>query len=730
MADKEFNPDEYLAQKEFNPDEYLAEKKGKVTVEGAPEEKESMLPKLGTFKDAAKSAERMAIAVAKPPAAIAEMLGWGAPAKQLLARDEQLKEEAGLGGKASSLAGDVAGYLLPSAAISKGAQAIKAIPEIAKLTAKLPEALKAVPGMTKMLESPLAKTSAAGAASTLLNPVGLTPGEEGYSEERAKQAAVGAVAGPVAGAVVKGAASVMDPALKRIAELRAQGIDVDKLIKGDTTLGQLLGGFAQKAENLGQIMPFSGLGPKVAAGKKELEHALETRTGEIGQTAKTAIGDIGRETNESIAMQRAAIEAKNASLAQKHIALSAQEEKDLINEIGGYSAPVINRSLKAIGQELPEGLTGSAAIKHAQEQISKGYTDELARIGKIPFTKEQKSELAGVLDPKNLKKYYMMDEKHLGILENKVADLQNSVGRGRSLPADQWQKTLQDLGDESYKLRTSPSSTNAEKQLGEAMYELKERWMDILEKSAGSEKFKALNKAHSLLQAPQRAASYNQSILGGGDFKPEQLVAALKSEMPSKRFAAADDAALQDAIAKFQEIGGRKTALKEAQAKRANELSLTQKRNLSAHEKFVNDLKLAKGESAETIKGAAEQTTRGVKEAVGDVGKASEPSSTQKRLGFLMAGAPMLKALTLGGLGSVSAPVLAQTAGLATIPGALTRLGYTNQMQALKNLATKPRSAEMKAAAERVRQSVPAAGGLGGYLASPNAPVETQTEEE
>jgi len=730
MADKEFNPDEYLAQKEFNPDEYIAERKSKVTVEGAPEEKESMLPRLGTFKDAAKSAERMAIAVAKPPAAIAEMLGWGAPAKQLLARDEQLKEEAGLGGKASSLAGDVAGYLLPSAAISKGAQAIKAVPQIAELTAKLPQALKAIPGMTKMLESPLAKTAAAGAASTLLNPVGLTPGEEGYGEERAKQAAIGAVAGPAAGYVAKGAASVMDPALKRIAELRAKGIDVDKLIKGDTTLGQLLGGFAQKAENLGQIMPFSGLGAKVSAGKKELEHALEARTGEIGQTAKTAIGDIGRETNQSIAKQKAAIEAKNVSLAQNQAGLFAQEEADLLKEIGGYSAPVINRSLKAIDQELPPGLTGSEAIKHAQEQISKGYTEELERIGKIPFTSVQKKELESVLDPKNLKKYYMMDDKHIAILENKIADLQESVGRARTLPAAQWQKTLQDLGDESYKLRTSPSSTNAEKQLGEAMYELKERWMDILEKSAGSEKFKALNKAHSLLQAPQRAASYNQAILGGGDFKPEQLVAALKSEMPSKRFAAADDAALQDAIARFQEIGGRKTALKESQAKRAKELSATQGRNLTAHQQFVEDLKLAKGESAESIKGAADKTARGVKETVGDIEKASEPSSTQKRLGFLMAGAPMLKALTLGGLGSVSAPVLAQTAGLATIPGLATRGLYTSQMQALKNAATKPRSAEMKAAAQKVRQSVPAVGGLGGYLGSPNAPAQTEDEEE
>ena len=68
----------------------------------------------------------------------------------------------------------------------------------------------------------------------------------------------------------------------------------------------------------------------------------------------------------------------------------------------------------------------------------------------------------------------------------------------------------------------------------------------------------------------------------------------------------------------------------------------------------------------------------------------------------------------------------------AAAVGPLTRLGYTSQQQALKKLATAPRSEEMKAAAQQIRQNLPQIGGLGGYLKARTgegyAPDESEEE--
>ena len=109
MAD--FDPQAYVAQN--TPEAPAAD--GTVTVTGAsgfdptayvaqnnPPAQNTGGFKLGTVGDAAVSGERMLNAIAKPPAALAEYLGWSQPAKDLMARDEYLKQHSGLGASLSS----------------------------------------------------------------------------------------------------------------------------------------------------------------------------------------------------------------------------------------------------------------------------------------------------------------------------------------------------------------------------------------------------------------------------------------------------------------------------------------------------------------------------------------------------------------------------------------------------------------------------------------------------
>ena len=83
--------------------------KGKLKeVEYDPFKEEKSLAK--TFEPATASAMRALIGLAKPPAAIAEMVGWDKPAKDLLKMDEEFKKKSGLGGSISSIVGDLAGF--------------------------------------------------------------------------------------------------------------------------------------------------------------------------------------------------------------------------------------------------------------------------------------------------------------------------------------------------------------------------------------------------------------------------------------------------------------------------------------------------------------------------------------------------------------------------------------------------------------------------------------------
>ena len=742
----DFDPKKYLEDK-FDPKEYVKSSK-KEAVKYEPEEDTMYSPEgvplitPRTIEPAGKKSEaarevltdiaaapvRAAMSVVKPLASASEALGTTALSKPVMQMDEGLKiasspeEEGFLGSRGpistvSSLGGDILG----GGALLKGANYLlkgsKALPVVGE---KIMEyAPKIEQAWDKMNLIP--KTAISSAIGSQTQPVGVAAGEEGYGEEKGKQAATAAVLGPLLGKGAQLVGGVLSPQLQRLKDLEAQGIDIQKLIKGESTLGQILGGGAQKLENFLSVFPFSGLKEPMKKGAAELTELGQKRQDVIGNVAQKASNAIDDEVTMQLAKQKAELSNRNKAIDIANANRVKAENQALADEVSGYSIPVINKALEPIGVKLPPNVKGTEAIDFTQKAISKGYEDELNRIGKIPFTKVEKGQLMGFMDPKNLKNYSLKpDEKAL--LAQDVANLTTIAGKGRSITGRQWQEELQKLGDKSYDLRRSQSYS--ERQYGEALRDLKDQWMQLLENTSGSQNIKNLNKAHSLFQGPQRASTHLKTFLEGGDFTPEQLVAAMKQELPSKRFASGTDKTVEEAVKKYQEIAKRKADLKSLQEQRKLDLEAAKGMNAVKKERAAGQLRMEKRDTKQDIANAAKESKENVANLVRDVNIEWQPGYILNRLGVAATVSPIAKVLS-GGAGALGLPGAAAVSSALTAPsiaalglGPAARLLYTRNMQAMKKAATAPRPEEIKALGEMFKKRTGTAAGLGGMASS------------
>lgn len=152
--------------------------------------------------------------------------------------------------------------------------------------------------------------AAAGAVSGGLAPVG----EGDFWTEKAKQAGVGAAVGGALPAVMGAAARVISPNASKNANLqllRREGVQ--------PTIGQTLGGVANKIEERLQSLPLMG---------------------------------------DMISKARGSANSQ-------------------------FEAAAFNRALKPIGQALPEGVSGRDAVVHTESVLKSAYDDVLQRIGAI-----------------------------------------------------------------------------------------------------------------------------------------------------------------------------------------------------------------------------------------------------------------------------------------------------------------------------------------------------------
>ena len=566
----------------------------------------------------------------------------------------------------------------------------KAAPVIEKAAPYVKPAFDAIRG------SPITQSVLGGAG------LGAAGSESNSPMDMAKEAIYGAVTAGGTHGLLTGLGHLADPVLKRVAELRAKGISMDDI--KNTSIGQMLGGITQKAENFLEDLPFSGAKSVVEKGKKVLNNLEQANVANTDTATEAANRGLKFTNQDVVAQQKAAQAAQHAALDEKlaahHENLAAQQA----DAEGAFHKPMIERAVEPLGikpEDIPADLKGTELMNWAQKLIAKGYDEVLPGIKGIRVTGAKEKDLKSILD--TYSPNYIGDT-NAGVLENEINRLVDTTNKGGWINAEKWQGELSELSTTAHNLITSPNSSMYDKRLGKAFMELKDNWMDLIEGKKGSEAFKNLNTAFSRLQAPQKAASYVKSITEGGEFNPQQLLQAIKSGMSTKRFAGGEDELQQLATQGHADIVAGRAKLKAD--KLANEKALA-----DAKAKEVADLE-AKHIQAERNLGsqqrentAAANAQKGsFKETIDRAKDTENPDSyAAKRLGYTAVGlgAPTYAAHLLG-----ISPLT--TIGIGTGLLGASNLAYSNLGQKLiKQGALAERPVWMKETGAALKKHAP-----------------------
>ena len=635
---------------------------------------------------------RAGMSLAKPVVGAAEWAGVSEPSKAVLGMDKGIAEQTGPISSAASLAGDIYGFNKLGGFASK----------VAPAAMKVPAWLKPVIG---------------GAAAGAIQPTGKGMGEEGFLPEKATDIGIGAALGPVAEKVVKGAGAVLSPQLQRLKDLAAQGIDTSKL-----TLGQILGGGAQSFENILQSIPGGGVKSLVKEGQKSLEqqaakrsHNFDTLLDQFKDTNKKQITqdfDAAKlnlekqglpsdlKLNEYIDMMRKGLEDKNAD----------------------FSLPIFNKVLSNLGQKLPTGVKGNAAVDFIHQAISKGYDDALEKIGTVKITPTRMQEFNDILEQAKSD----FGDANPALFKQLQTDINTKMlgnfANSTDIPANKWHTVFKEIGDKSFGKR---DASGFERDYAKSLYEAQKVWKQMAEDADPTGAIKKVNAAHSELQIPQRAASYVSGVkLRGGAFSPEELLSASAKESSQKAFGAGKAPYQQLAKESFDTM---KLAEKDLSAK-IKALETSKEKAKGAKLEALKKERDTLLENMNSLQDKLEKRVAGKKETlanvIGDVEKTSAPSLLSKRLGQAALAAPIMPAVARGLMQSEGATipnVVAQVGnlgpayyGLLAAPTIGTKLGYGNPLaqKMLKAAATK-RPEYMIKAGEALKEA-PNTGMLGG----------------
>lgn len=529
---------------------------------------------------------RFATGVARIPANLMRMAGIEGPSEFVKAADEgakNLTESAGYTGGLPTVA-NLGGEMLFGGAALKGAS------KLAPVVEALPGGATFVKGLS---ESPYAQA--------ILGGMGLSAaGSTGTQYDLAKETTLGGLFGLGGQAVASGLGHIAAPVLARYKELKGLGYTDGEILK-DTTIGQLLGGKVQTLEKMLSDIPFSGVSQAVDKGVKSLKDTMATKVAPIFQREKAAENvldtslnqfktaenraledaklaaqrklDIGQ-TGQSTALEDARLAAQRKleagqtkqSTALEDAKLAAQRKLEMEQAAQNATLkstqsdvflPAVNYALKPLNIVIPEGTPGNQAMKIGQTAISNAYNDSLKNFSNLRLTKDVQENL------KSLSKTY--NDGYLGkdgaaLFKNDIERLIGEASKGKWLTPDNWQRSLSELSKEAYSLRQKdPRYSNA-------LYKLKDKWMDLVEDQVGSDLFKAANTAFSKFKIPERASAYASSIKAGGEFSPNELVNALRAEMTTKRLAGGEDELQQLAVNAHNKLMGEREALAASQS--------------------------------------------------------------------------------------------------------------------------------------------------------------------
>ena len=744
-----FDPDAYIAQKEaphpdtqaqpqgdvtvsgFDPDAYIAQK----TAAAPPPEPSAF--RFGTMRDAGVSAERMLNAIAKPPAALAEYAGWSAPSKALMARDEYLKQHSGLGASLSSLGGDIAGFMIPGGGATKVAEAAQLAPKALTAMENIPGAAKlletAPPWLEKVLGSKYTQAAGLGGTSSMLAPTGTDITDPRFAEQHTKDLATATALGPVFTAGAAGVGRALDPAMKRFKELLAQGFTKEQIM--NSSLGQVVGGLTQKAEDLATFVPFGGVGSLVSKGVSDLRDAAKGITKNIEKTAKEKAAQLNTElsnaqTGLKNTQENVVIPAAKAKLDADKLDLQNRYDKYVKDtttnmderHANEFSRPIIEKALEPSGIKLPSEHQGTEAIKFAQGVEKQLYDSGIKKIGDV-----HGDVIVGDNELNSLKSVLESSKHRLGgegsdlynRLASRIDEIKDSAGDTNRVSAEQWHNIFKDLGTEARDYK-GPLSSGTDREYGNAVTSLKNKWMDIIENTEGSDIIKKANAVHSALQVPQTAAGYlNTYLEKGGKFDPKDFLRALKSESSGKRFAAGDARLQEEALAAYQKMANEKLKLKaqhddfkaqlnnkkkEINTETGNKIN-TNKDNIAKQKAYLKSQTEAEKQA---IVDKANTKKESLSKSVGELSTPSIDKYAEHRLGYSAAG--------LGGSSILGRVLPIDPSTQLMIAGGL--LGgshiYGAAQPILKRMAVS-RPDVVRAAGQAITENAPKIGGLAAY---------------
>lgn len=629
---------------------------------------------------------KLATGLAKLPANVANIAGFSKPLEAVNAGNQLAGDITEAGGSKS---------MLPAAANIGGelASGAGALSLLGKAAAPIEAAAPYVkPAFDAIRNSPITQSVLGGATLG-------AAGSSGSPMDMIKEGAIGAGTGAAGHGIITALGHAADPVLKRIAELRAKGISMDDIKKLST--GQMFGGVAQKIENVLEDLPFSGARSVVQKGQGVLNDLEAANAAKINTANEAANRGLKYSQQDVVDQQKAAQAAEHAALDEKlathHDTLAAQQA----DKESAFHLPMLNRALEPLGITIPENLSGTQAMKFAQDAISEGYNKVLPTIRGIRVTGAKEKELGELLNKYNTS--YLGDDLSK-TFENDINRLIDTTNKGGWITAEKWQGELSELSNEAHRLLTSPGASTYDRRYGKALMDLKDNWMDLIEGKKGSEAFKNLNTAFSRLQAPQKAASYVKSITEGGEFNPQQLLQAIKSGVSTKRFAGGEDELQQLATQGHSDIMAGRTKLKAD--KLANEKALAE-----AKAKDIAELEAKHTQSGRNVEEQQRQNATIADQQKGDfartVARAKDMENPDayglKRLGYSAVGlgAPTYAAHLLG-----ISPLTTIGAGGALLAGSNAAYSDLGQ-KILKGAALANRPAWMKEMGATLKKNAP-----------------------
>jgi len=632
---------------------------------------------------------RASMSLAKPAVGAAEWAGISTPSKAVLEMDKGIAKQSeildsGISpfSTAASLAGDIYGFNKLGGLASK----------VAPAAMKVPAWLKPIMG---------------GAAAGAIQPTGKAMGEEGFLPEKAADIGIGAALGPVAEKVVKGAGAVLSPQLQRLKDLAAQGIDTSKL-----TLGQILGGKAQSVENFLQGIPGGGVKTLVKEGQESIQEQAAKRTSNFDNLL-----DQFKDTNKQKITQD--FEAAKFNLEKQGLASDPKlneyikmMEKGLADKNADFSLPIFNKVLSNLGQKLPTGVKGNAAVDFTQTAVSKGYDDALEKIGTVKITPNRMQEFNDILE-RAKGEFGDADPALFKQLQTDInTKMLGNFAESTNIPANKWHTVFKEIGEKSFGKR---DATGFERDYAKSLYEAQKVWKKMAEDADPTGAIKKVNAAHSELQIPQRAASYVSGVkLRGGAFSPEELLGASAKESSQKAFAAGKAPYQQQAKESFDTM---KLAEKDLNAK-IKALQSSKEKSKSTKLEALQKERDVLLENMNSLQAKLEKRVGAKKEKLADV--VGEIKERGKPVGALAGMAPMTLPLVpaaLRGLmqneGATIPNVAAQLSdlgpayyGLLAAPTIATKLGYGNPLaQKLFKGAATTRPEFMTQAGEALKQA-------------------------